>query len=260
MDKPPQVKMIQSINRAVDILEALCASDEPLTLTELTDRLKLNKTTIFHLIKTLEYRNYVVMDQKTNRYRLGLRVFELGQAVEKTAIVLDLALPLMREIRDKYNETLHLGVVQESGSKIYATYIEKVETTNPIRLASRIGRHVPLHCTALGKLFLSYQPREHLAAILGDEPLQRYSDTTITSYGDLLEELEKSRLRGWFFDNQEYEPGVHCIAVPVLDSANRAIAGVSISMPAPRLTKTLKSQIVDDMIAVSKRLSSNFGG
>lgn len=260
MDKQSQVKTIQSVNRAMDIIEALQRGDGPMTLTELTERLQLNKTTVFHLIKTLELRNYVAMDQKTSRYSLGLKIFELGQTVEKKAVITTLALPLMRIIRDKYNETLHLGVIQESGDRIYASYIEKVETTNPIRLASRIGQPVPLHCTALGKMFLSNLSRERLGVVLGAEPFARYSNTTFTTVEELIPELETSRTRGWFFDNQEYEPGVHCIAVPVVDGTNRILAGISISMPADRLTKELKPRIVDDMVAMSRQLSKEMGG
>lgn len=260
MEKPSQVKTIQSVNRALDIMDALQGADGPLTLTELAELLKLNKTTVFHLIKTLELRNYVAMDQKTSRYSLGLKVFRLGQAVEKKTAILTLALPLMRKIRDKYNETLHLGLFQESGDTIHATYVEKVETTNPIRLESRIGHPVPLHCTALGKLFLSFLSPERLSKVMGEEPFTRYTATTPTTYDVLVKELETSRSRGWFFDNQEFQDNVYCIAVPVLDGMGAIVAGISISMPARRLPKNMKSRIVDDMVAMSRELSMKMGG
>lgn len=253
-------KAIQSVNRAMDILEALNQREEPANLTELSAILGLNKTTLFHLIKTLEARNFVAMNPATGRYTLGLKLFELGQSVEHQTIVMNIARPLMRAIRDKYNETLHLGVLQESGDHLYATYIDKVESTNPIRLASRIGRHIPLHCTALGKMFLSTLSREQFDQMLGSEPLARYTDKTFTDRDELFAEIAASRRRGWFFDNKEYEPEVHCIAVPVHDGAGRLAAGISISMPADRLTGAVKENLIPDMLELSRRLTRELRG
>ncbi|MCR4441978.1 MAG: IclR family transcriptional regulator [Peptococcaceae bacterium] len=222
---------IQSVERALNILEEFSGKEKELGVTEIAKRLGLKKNTCFGLLKTLQNRGYVEQNPDTGKYRLGLKIFQLGQVYEEGLELREIARPYLQDLVEKTRETVHLVV----RNRAEAVYIEKVEGPSAINIISQVGRSVNLHCTGVGKALLAYFPenlyREVLARGLG-----RFTEKTITDPGELAKSLEAIREKGYSIDDEEIEIGLRCIAAPIFNHRKEAIAAISISGPKTRIT------------------------
>lgn len=165
------------------------------------------------------------------RYRIGWRVVELGETLRAATDVRAHAAPVLRALHERYGETTHLAVL--SNGK--ALYIDKIVGTHMLNVVgARVGSRLDLHCTGVGKVLIAHREPEEIRALLGSEPLRRYTAATITDRELLMQELRMVRAAGCGFDNGEVTPEVHCVAAPVKDDLGVVAAAVSISVPASR--------------------------
>ncbi|HTU02145.1 MAG TPA: IclR family transcriptional regulator [Candidatus Sulfotelmatobacter sp.] len=226
----PASPTVQAVDHCLDLVEALSANDVPRGVTELGAELHLAKSTVHRLLQTLMGRGYVAQDSASGRYRLGLRFLELGAAVMDSLSIRTAAEPYLQELMEATRETVHLGVLE--GHEV--VYVDKIECPRTIRMYSRVGRRSPLHCTALGKVLLAYQPEEVFRA-LPRSAYHRFTPRTITTPARLHEELKRVREDGYAVDNQEFEDGLRCVAAPVRDHRDRVVASLGIAGPTARL-------------------------
>ena len=222
---------IQSIERAVAILNAFSAEQPELGVTEIAAQLGLHKSTVHRFLVNLEAGGLVERNPRSSRYRLGLRIFELGGLVLQQMNLWDEALPFLEGLVHESGETGHLAVL-DGGEAIY---IEKVEARRALRIPSAIGRGYPAHATSLGKVLLAHAPVEEIEAVIADHGLARCTPQTITDPARLRDELAWVRRQGYAVDNEEYEEGVGCVGAPVFDHAGEIVGALSISSPAARL-------------------------
>lgn len=223
---------IQSLDRAADILEYLAFSKDSRGLLEISKDLGLHKSTVHRILGTLMHRNYVQQEAGTARYRIGLRLLELGDAVLQN---LDLR-PLHRflqELMQHSQETVHLGVLEDGE----VVYVDKVESKETIRMYSRLGHRVPAHCTSLGKMLLAYSPESAVERILAQRGLPRFTEHTITDEQTLWQHLAEIRRQGYAIDNEEHEKNIRCISGPIFDYKGGIAAAFSISGPKFRMTQ-----------------------
>ena len=204
---------IQAIERAVAILNAFTAEDPELGVTDLAERLGLHKSTIHRFLVNLEAAGLVERDRHTSRYRLGLRIFELGGLVLQQMNLWDEALPFLEGLVHDTGETGHLAVL-DGGE---AVYIEKVEARRALRIPSAIGRGYPAHATSLGKILLAHLEPDALDALVVERGLPRCAPNTITEPSALNTELERIRVQGYAVDDEEYEDGLRCIGAPIVE-------------------------------------------
>lgn len=216
---------VQSLDRTLDIIELLCTEKEGLGVTEIGLRLGLHKSTVHRLINTLEKRGYIEKASRTNIYKLGLKFIEVGSLFLNKLELKTEAFPYLRKLAQRTGQTVHLAILSDRE----AIYIDKVDVLNSIRMYSQIGRRVPLHCTAIGKILISGMEGQELYEFIGRIKLSRSTSRSILNREDLLKELAVIRQRGWALDNEEHEEGIRCIAAPVLDYTGKIIAAVSIS-------------------------------
>src|ERR1700761_2287233 len=228
-----------SIGRVFAILGAIGDSGQ-IGISELSQRLGMSKTTVHRVIQTLKALGYVTQEVETERYRLTIRLFELGaKALESVDLVREADIE-MRRIGEATREAVHLGTFDEDA----IIYIHKIDADYGLRMQSRIGRRNPLHSTAIGKVLLAWMDPADARDVLSHVELRRSTQKTLVSAEAVLSILPRVRNQGYGEDNEEQEEGLQCLAVPVFDRFGRVIAGLSISFPTMRCGADTKSHYV----------------
>jgi IclR family acetate operon transcriptional repressor len=251
---------IQAIERAVAILNAFSAEEPELGVTDLAERLSLHKSTVHRFLVNLEAAGFVERDRHTSRYRLGLRIFELGGLVLQRMNLWDEALPFLEGLVHDTGETGHLAVL-DGGE---AVYVEKVEARRSLRIPSAIGRGYPAHATSLGKVLLAHLDADAVAAIVAERGLPRCAPRTITDAGALREELERVRTAGYAVDDEEYEEGLRCIGAPIVGYTGQVVAAIGIGGPVTRVTPervdALSQLVMSAAASLSRRMGAELSG
>lgn len=196
-----------------------------LGITELAQRLHLHKSTVHRILATLQRDGFVAQDPASGKYRLGLRLFELGSLVVNTMEIRRVARPYLEEIHAMCGETVHLAILDEGD----VVYIDKIESTRRVRMYSEVGRRAPAHSTGLGKVLLAWLPDQALNAVLERKGLAAFTGRTITSAKEPREHLAQIRKQGYAVDSGEHEDLVRCAAAPIYDHRSHVIAAVSIA-------------------------------
>jgi len=193
------IRMIQSVVRATSIMEYIAANSDCETLSNISRGIGLSKTTTYSLIRTLEQLGYVHQDQNTGKYSLGLKLFELGQVVHSRMDLRTIARPFLYELARKYEETVHLAVL----SKGEVVYIDKVDGSRSIRIASQIGGRNPSYCTGVGKVLLADLSTAEIDKVISARKLESFTANTITDPRRLKEHLVKVKADGYALDKEE---------------------------------------------------------
>ncbi|SHI94445.1 IclR family transcriptional regulator [Desulfofundulus thermosubterraneus] len=248
-----EINTIQSVERAIKILEYLCRG--PASLSELSRELGLHKSTAFGLLQTLIKHNYVHQEIKTGRYRLGYRVLALGGAFLEHCDLREIASPYLQQLVNEHGETVHL-VVMDDGQVVY---VDKIDSPQSIRMVSRIGRRLPAHCTGVGKAILAYLPEEKVQAIVKKRGLPRFTANTITTWEELSAELARIREEGVSYDREEIEEGLRCVAAPLIGYGQYPVGAISVSGPASRMTEEKMSRIAGSLKKVAGEISQQMG-
>lgn len=247
--------VVQSVDRALSILELLADHDEGLGTTEIGSLLDLHKSTVHRLLGTLIYKDYVTQDQASRKYKTTYKLYELGSKILGEKDLLSVSKQHTEELMKKINEVVHL-VVRDG---IYTVYIDKVEADNTIRMASTIGRRAPLYSTSVGKAMMAYMPLEKVDAIWKDSQVEKFTPNTIDDYGEFLEELEKVSKLGYAEDDEENEMGVRCLGAPIFNRTGQVEGAISISGPTIRVTKTRAKEIGPIVRRYADRISRELG-
>lgn len=246
--------MIQAVSRAVKILEFVAVNNMA-RLADISRGVGLNKSTTHGLISTLEAMGCIRQDRSTGRYSLGLKLFELGQAVLANMDVRTAAMPYLLELSRKYEETVHLAIL--SGDEVI--YIDKVDSPRSIRIVSKVGGRNPAYCTGVGKVLLAGLPDSELNQLLAKMEFRPITPNTITNAYALAEQINKIRQDGYATDNGEIDEGLSCFAAPIRNHLGVITAAISISGPTARLINGNSSRLVADVIYCARQISGQFG-
>ena len=220
---------VAAVEKAFAILDCL-GNKRDMRVTEISQQLALSKSSVHRLLQTLKVLGYVAQDGESDCYRATLKLFELGgKVLENTDLVRE-ADAEMRQLGALTRETIHLGALDEDA----IIYIHKIESDFGLRMQSRIGKRKPLHSTAIGKVLLAHMAPDKAQALLESQPLKVFTPKTLTSAAAVLGILPRVRAQGYAQDDEEAEPGLRCIAVPVYDRFGQVIAGLSVSFPTMR--------------------------
>lgn len=246
---------IHSVIRALAILDLLGHTGGELGITEISRELSLHKSTVFRLISTLVIAGYVQQNPKTEKYRLGIHLAQLGMIVLNQIDLRRVARPFLHELMNVCNEAIHLGILDQDE----VIYIEKIEMERPLTMGSRIGGKSPAYCTGLGKVLLAHFPEDNLKKLLSKDTLNRFTSNTITDPVSLMEHFVRVRDQGYAIDDEEHELGIRCVAVPIRDHQGYVIAALSVSGPTLRMTREKLDQVVPKIIETGKRISQALG-
>ncbi len=216
---------IQSLARGLRILELLAQAEEGAGVTELANRLDIDKSSASRLVQTLATYGFAEQSPETRRYHLGPQVVSLSRSLLNRMPLRDQANPFLRQLVDRTGECAHLAVLAQG----QAFYIDQVESPATLRVTNDIGTLAPLHCTALGKVLLAFDN------IPVPANLPAFTARTIIDPTALRIHLEQTARQGYAFDDEEHNYGVRCLAVPVFDFRNKLVAAIGISGPAGRM-------------------------
>ena len=246
---------IKVLDKSLSVLELLLRQDSDMNITEMSEKLGFYPSTTHRILDTLKYWGYVEQDSHTQKYQLGLKALELGMTkLHKMDLVRE-ATPYLKELVNQYNETVHLGALE----KKEVMYLAKKESSQTIRMISYVGKRAPLHCTALGKVLLSYLPEEERRKILEGKQLPRLTERTITDKEELEKNLEQVKKQGFALDNEENEKDVCCMAVPIRNYQGTVIAALSISRPSFRMYKNKQKDLEKALIEIGEKISKRMG-
>ena len=198
---------------------------------EVSKSVKIHVSTVYRLLNTLMKREFVDQNPETEKYRLGIRLFELGVVRLQQLDYRNIALPHLRALHEEFEETVFLGTLR--GNEVLI--IESFSQPRGIVFGSQIGAGEPLYCTGIGKALLANLAPEQRDAILKDLKLQRFTARTLTSRSALRKELDAIRQRGHSIDDEEIVMGVKCVAAPILGPDGYAVGAFSIAGPADRV-------------------------
>lgn len=248
-------EVVQSVDRALSILEVLSDHNEGLGITDISGKIGLHKSTVHRLLSTLIYKDYVVQDTETNKYRTTLKLFELGNKKTENMDLLSASKLYTKKLMENINEIVHL-VIQEDTEIVY---IDKVQADNTIRMASTIGRRSPLYCTSVGKAILAYLPDEEVEKIWNNSKIENLTKFTIINLEDMKRELKDIRQKGYAVDNEENEIGIRCIGAPVFNRFGEVEGAISISGPTMRMTEDKIEEFAIEVTKYANMISNELG-
>jgi DNA-binding IclR family transcriptional regulator len=256
MKKAKADYLIQSVSRALDILEAFSVSEGELGVTELSRRLKLHKNNVFRLLATLETRGYVEQDKDTGNYRLGMKTFEVSSVFAHHLGLVRQARPVLEQLAQATGEAAYLGVLE--GPAVVC--VDLVDSSQPVRVVSQLGRRVPAHAAAVGKAQLAYRSPEEREEWWKRTPPAAVTPRTITDPGHLADDLARVAERDLAVEDEELEPGVRAVAAPVRDYAKRVVGAVGIRGPAFRLSiERLETELTPRVRTAARDVSKRLG-
>lgn len=242
---------VPSLENALSVLELLAHSKAGLSLSELTRRLEIPKSSAHCLLVTLERRGYVHKNER-NRYLFGLKFFSMANTALRGLELREKAAPFLRELMARTHLTVHLAMLEENE----AVLVEKVEPAGVFKLATWIGKRMDVHCTALGKALIAYLPEEELDAMVQERGLPRHNENTIGSLRRLRENLAKARTQGYVIDDEEDEIGTRCIGVPVFGSEGPVAAAVSVSGTTSEITNENLTFVAERLVECAASISA----
>lgn len=242
--------------RAFSLLEHIAAADGPVALQELADGAALPKPTVYRMLAMLESAGLATREPDGRRIAAGPRLVRFALDVQLSAAVRAPRHAILKRLADELGETVNLTMLD--GSEV--VYLDRVETEWPLRMTLQPGSHVPLHCTASGKLLLALLPAARRRRIVAELPLPRFTAQTITDARALDTELAAIRRDGRATDNEEYLAGLVCVAVPVNAPDGRAVACVAVHAPVARMTLARALDHVPALRNAAQALGGTFGG
>lgn len=241
---------VQSVGRALDVLEALGSAGGPVGLTELVASTGLPLATVHRLLATLAGRGYVRQDPETRRYVLGPGVLRLREPVGR--LLATWARPHLSLLARTVRETANLAVLDDD----HVLYVAQVAPPRKLRMFTEVGNRVLPHSTAVGKVLLAARPRAEAERVVARHGLPARTPHTITDPRRFFAELDAVAARGWAVDSGEEEEGVRCVAVPVpgLEGEPAPAAALSVSGPVARIEHAERHRLVADLLAVAEDL------
>ncbi len=253
---PARSDQVQSLVRALAIVNRLAEADDGTTLTEVAQQVGLSSSTAHRLLTTLEQERYVHFDAERRLWSVGMQAFRAGSAFLKTRSLTAVARPHMRALMEDSEETVNLAIEDQAA----AVYLAQVECRQMMRAFARPGGRVPLHCSSVGKALLSAMPDARLSKILHRQGLPRLTVKTIQTTAALREDLTRSRDRGYAIDDEEHAVGLRCIAAVIFNESADAIAAVSLSGPMARIPDERIPLLGDKVRAKADAITTEFGG
>jgi len=220
---------VKSLYKALRILECFNVHTPELGITEISEQLGLYKSNVHNIVDTFVKAGYLEQNPENEKYRLGMKILELGNVISSNMNIRKLMLPYMQELADYTNETVYLGMPNEEE----VIYLDSSSPKNQLSTRSMLGVKAPLYCTGIGKAMLAFLPGEVTESLLA-KGLHKHTDQTITEPAALQAELMAIRSRGYSIDNMEHEYGIKCVGMPILNKKRQLVAGISVSGPSLR--------------------------
>ena len=248
--------IIQTVSRALDLLEQFQEGAPELGITDLSHRLNLQKNNVFRLVATLKAKKYIEINSSNGKYRLGVKTRALGQVARRLTDFTQHARPFLNDLKQLCHETCYFSVLKDG----HTFFLDGVESDLPVRVSQQVGSSRPLYCTASGRVLLAFMEPNKRVELVACIEMKGFTARTITDPTVLQSELDKVAQQGFAIDNQEHDAGVMELAAPVFDASGAIIGALSIVGPEMRLAGTrLGDELIPLLCQSAVRLSTDFG-
>lgn len=244
-----------SVAKAFDLLNCFTPNRPEWGVRELAQELEANKSTTYRLMATLETLGVLRKNQQTDKYSLGLKLFELGNKVDIQSAFISQTHPELLQVAAEIAETVHLGIFNNN----QVLMVDKVESPKGLKLNSIIGTYSPSYCTGIGKVLLANMSAQKLATFLSTTELIQKTEHSITNPKLLKKELQQIKAQGYAIDRQELELGLICVAVPVLNQDQQVVAALSAAGPSIRFKEEALSEYVTILQKGAKAIQQRIG-
>jgi IclR family transcriptional regulator, KDG regulon repressor len=251
---PKNRTRLSSVANSLRLIKAFSEDHYEIGISDLAKRLGLAKSTVHRLASTLLDQGMLEQNEGDGKYRLGLALFELGTLVRRKMDFTVEARPFLRTLMEKTGETVHLAILDHDS----VLYIITHESKQALRMGSKVGTRVPVHCTAVGKTLLAFQPEEEIERILA-RGLPASAPNTLVDAKALRRELVLVRARNYALDDEESEVGLRAIAAPVRSHSGNVVAAISIAGPVHRMTKKMLLGWVRELVGAAEAVSQRLG-
>lgn len=250
MKKELNIKTIRSIERALQLLNCFSFEENELSIKNFVEKTKLSRTTIYRILQTLQNMEYIRYNPDTDKYRLSIRLFELGSVVYHDFSIQREMSPYMDELFQHFGHTILLATLEEDR----LMYLDKRESVEGLKVSSSVGKLRDPDYGIMGKLLLSFIPENDLTRMLNNIRSKR----TEQQLADLQQKIEQARSQGYLFISNETMAGVSGVAAPVFKS-NQLIAAIGALVPSSELNEEKTGQLVDMVLKLSREASKAFG-
>lgn len=245
--------MEQTVQKAMNLLEALVRSNQPRRLTELSRQLGLTKPNVYRLLSTLTILGYVKKDPNTSLYSPTLKLWEMGSMLVRDIDLQSAAGPRLRRLCEDARESVQLAVFDAG----YVVYVDKVDSSQPLKATTSIGSRVPATVVSTGKAMLAWLAREALDTAV--EQVKRYTPLTMTRREDIEHDLEETRSRGYAVNRGEFRLGVCGIAAPVRDRSGGVVAAIGVWGAEKSILGTRRDELAHMTVAAARDISREMG-
>lgn len=247
---------IQSVMRAVSVLDALARSDDAMTLTELSHTVSLPPSTVHRLLTTLQQVRYARFDSERGGWQIGVGCFATGNAFLRSRDLVTITRPYMRRLMEESGETVNLAVRDNAAM----VYLAQVECREMMRAFAKPGARVPIAGSAVGKSLLARLPEGDVGGLVGSTEFELRTRKTIDALPRMREELDQVRLRHYAIDNEEHSVGLRCVAAALFDHLGEPLGAISISGPTARITDDRLAKLGGLVSGVAREATGALGG
>jgi DNA-binding IclR family transcriptional regulator len=245
--------MEQTVQKALNLLEALVRSGQPRRLTELARQLGLTKPNVYRLLSTLSALGYVKKDPLNSLYSPTLKMWEMGSLLVRDVDLVSVAGPRLRRLAEEAHESVQLAVFDAG----FAVYVDKVDSAQPLKAITSIGSRVPASVTSTGKAMLAWMPSESLDVAF--QQVKRYTPLTLTRRKDIEADLEEARARGYAINKGEFRAGVCGIGVPVRDRSGTVVASIGIWGAEKNILGSRREELAHMAVIAARDISRDLG-
>lgn len=224
---------VQSVDRAMTLLEELGQAEDGYRLTDLARKTGLSLTTVHRLLTTLEQRHFVQFSSRDNLWHIGVGAFRVGTAFARDRHFIAGTLPYLRRLRDQTRETVNIGIVDHDEIVL----LDQVPSREINRAISPVGGRTPMLASGMGKAILSAYSQDEVSALVRRRGMRRVTENTLTCPAALGSELARAKVEGFSVDDEEYRTGLRCIAAPIYGSRDEVVCAISVSSVSSRIPK-----------------------
>ena len=242
-----------TVGKALSVLDQVAGFGRPVKFTDLLEASDYPKATLYRLLQTLTHQGMLGHDPDTGTYSLGVRLVRLAHQAWRQSSLAPIARPHVEALSQIVGETVHLA--QLDGAHVL--YVDKRNSAEPVEMYSQAGKVGPVYCTGVGKAMLAWTPAAEQSRIISQQSFHRFTDKTYPNATSLKAELNAIQQRGFAFDDEEHEPGIICVALPILSQSGRVMGGLSVTSTTSRHSLETLAKIVPDIKTTVGRIAED---
>ena len=251
--------IINSVDRALEILLTLYENNREMGISELSEQLGIYKSTVFRTLKTMEEKGFVRQNPATKTYWFGMRLYAIGLSIREKMHLQDVIAPYTHKLYEQCHEIVNVSILENSAGNFHHSIIihKEISDKNLLFVNQPLGSSSPCYCSSVGKCLLAFT-KDLDFSIYKITPMEPYHERTINSYESLMESLEEVRRNGYALDDEEREVGLTCIGAPIIGRNGSAVAAISMSGPTSRMNDGHIEEKIQLVVNIAKEISKEF--